>query len=656
MQYVKLNTTEVSIGDLKMGGQYPIKVQSMITSDTMNTPAVVEECMRLIEAGCELIRITAPSIKEAENLAHIKAQLKQKGYNIPLCADIHYTPNAAETAARIVEKVRINPGNYADKKKFEYKEYSDSEYNAELERIREKFLPLIKICKEYGTALRIGTNHGSLSDRVLSKYGDTPIGMVESAMEFVRICEEENLKNIVISMKASNPLVMIEAYRLLVHTMIQSGTLYPLHLGVTEAGDGEDGRIKSAIGIGTLLEDGMGDTVRVSLTEPAENEIPAAKKLVETYNDFREKNLNFMQDWLLTDHPQWRINIENINTNKPRRQTKDILNISKDKVPVVIQAIKDNLPEQSNIKPSNFFSAGYIYNTKYDKWNITDFASDYIYIGQQEIDFDIPGNLGIIQDYMWWIKNKKEQHYPLINLEQLKEITEYHRELNFLEINSNELGELQKYDILTKQPFVLIINIQDDFYASGKLKYLLEKLYPCFDLPLIFKLSLNISDEETFIMHSSKIFGYLMTSGYGNGIMIVRSGTQKILSPQKLNHLMFDILQALRWRISKTEYIACPSCGRTLFDLQETTQKIKEKTAHLKGLKIGIMGCIVNGPGEMADADFGYVGTGYGKISLYKGHQVIKRNIPEEKAVEELINLIKEYGMYKEANHQIEND
>ncbi|GIV29236.1 MAG: hypothetical protein KatS3mg028_0302 [Bacteroidia bacterium] len=299
MEYVKLNTTEVSIGDLKMGGKHPVRVQSMTTADTMNTNAVVEECIRLIQAGCEMIRITAPSIKEAENLLNIKNELKKRGYQIPLCADIHYTPNAAEVAARIVEKVRINPGNYADKKKFEFKEYSDTEYNAELERIREKFLPLIKVCKEYGTAMRIGTNHGSLSDRILSRYGDTPLGMVESAMEFIRICEEENFRNIVISMKASNPLVMIDAYRLLVKTMIERGTLYPLHLGVTEAGDGEDGRIKSAIGIGTLLEDGIGDTIRVSLTEPAENEIPAAKKLAKPYNDFLEKNKATMHEWLL---------------------------------------------------------------------------------------------------------------------------------------------------------------------------------------------------------------------------------------------------------------------------------------------------------------------------------------------------------------------
>ncbi|MCX7728459.1 MAG: (E)-4-hydroxy-3-methylbut-2-enyl-diphosphate synthase, partial [Bacteroidia bacterium] len=292
MSYFKLKTITTTIGDLKMGGEHPIRVQSMTTADTMNTNTVVEECIRLIKAGCEMIRITAPNLKDAENLQNIKKELSKRGYKVPLCADIHYTPNAAELAARIVEKVRINPGNYADKKKFEYKEYSDREYNNELERIREKFLPLIKVCKEYGTALRIGTNHGSLSDRILSRYGDTPLGMVESAMEFVRICEEENFRNLVISMKASNPLVMIDAYRLLVQTMIRNGTLYPLHLGVTEAGDGEDGRIKSAIGIGTLLEDGIGDTVRVSLTEPAENEIPAAQKLVKPYNDFLEKNKN----------------------------------------------------------------------------------------------------------------------------------------------------------------------------------------------------------------------------------------------------------------------------------------------------------------------------------------------------------------------------
>lgn len=352
MSYIKLKTRTINIGDLKMGGNYPIRVQSMTTADTMNTIAVVDECIRLINAGCELIRITAPSLKDAENLANIKNELKKRGYHIPICADIHYTPNAAELAARIVEKVRVNPGNYADKKKFEYKEYTDAEYNSELERIREKFLPLIKVCKEYGTALRIGTNHGSLSDRILSRYGDTPLGMVESAMEFVKFCEEENFYNIVISMKASNPLVMIDAYRLLVKTMIERNTLYPLHLGVTEAGDGEDGRIKSAIGIGALLEDGIGDTVRVSLTEPPENEIPAAQKLMQAYNNFFEKNQHNIPNWLLENHHKWNNPIFISTENSDEKKSYTHFTHS---VPVVINSIT-----YQEIKPSHFFATGYI--------------------------------------------------------------------------------------------------------------------------------------------------------------------------------------------------------------------------------------------------------------------------------------------------------
>ena len=639
MSYIRLKTLEVSIGDLKMGGQNPIRVQSMTTADTMNTPAVVDECIRLINAGCEMIRITAPSIKEAENLLNIKNELKKRGYSIPLCADIHYTPNAAEVAARIVEKVRINPGNYADKKKFELKEYSDAEYNAELERIREKFLPLVRVCKEYGTAMRIGTNHGSLSDRILSRYGDTPLGMVESAMEFIRICEDENFHNIVISMKASNPLVMIEAYRLLVDTMIKNNKVYPIHLGVTEAGDGEDGRIKSAIGIGTLLEDGIGDTVRVSLTEPPEYEIPAAQKLVAPYNEYRLKHLAEIDNWLLADHPKWHI------TSLPKlnKTSSVVKNIGNEHVPVVIHSLSKK--NDDDITPANLFSAGYIYNVPSDKWNITDFAADYVYIQNKNIPFDLPGNIGIIQDYEVWIKNPLPQHYPLIKYEQLSTVKEFHKELNFIKLSDNHLNEVQ---LPESRNNVVIIEIEDKFFSAGYLAEKLKLFYERYSLPIIFKLNIFTEDQENFIIQSSKIIGYLFTNHFGNGIMIDNPKGYKNYSPQFLNQLMFNILQGLRERISKTEYIACPSCGRTLFDLQETTKKIKEKTAHLKGLKIGIMGCIVNGPGEMADADFGYVGTGPGKVSLYKGHTVVKRNIPEEKAVDELINLIKEYGMYRE--------
>lgn len=643
MNYIRLKTKEVSIGDLKLGAHHPIRVQSMTTANTLDTKAVVQECIRLANVGCELIRITTPSIKEVENLIIIKKELKEQGYTPPLCADIHYTPNAAELAARIVEKVRINPGNYADKKKFQYKEYSDAEYQAELERIRKKFLPLVRVCKEYGTALRIGTNHGSLSDRILSRYGDTPQGMVESAMEFVRICQEENFHNIVISMKASNPIVMIEAYRLLVSTMIQNQHIYPIHLGVTEAGDGEDARIKSAIGIGTLLEDGIGDTVRVSLTEAPEYEIPVAKKLVEPYNQFLQQHAHDIDKYLLTYHPKWnKESITPINQHK-NKSTLQIKNIGQKQIPIVIHSLQQNT--NHTIKPTQLFSAGYIYKPTTDKWNLTDLAADYVYIGKQSSDLELPGNLGLIQDYEVWKNHPKPQHYPLIPYSSLSSLTTFHPELNFIYLNTHEINTFQ---YSAPYPIALILHLPNEFFTAGKLLPSLQEFYSQYHYPIIFHIQTHTNDEELFILESSKILGYLFTAGFGNGIMIEKNHEHPYLSPQKLNLLMFNILQGLRERISKTEYIACPSCGRTLFDLQKTTKKIKEKTAHLKGLKIGIMGCIVNGPGEMADADFGYVGTGPGKVSLYKGHELIKRNIPEEKAVDELINLIKEYGMYKE--------
>ncbi len=630
--YKRFVTREVSVGVLKMGCSNPIRIQSMTTTDTMNTKATVDECIRLIHAGCELIRITAPSINEAQNLLNIKNELKKSGHNIPICADIHFTPNAAECAARVVEKVRINPGNFVDKKKFEHIEYTNSEYIEEIDRIREKFVPLIKICKEYGTALRIGTNHGSLSDRILSRYGDTPLGMVESAMEFIKICEEENYYNIVLSMKASNPLVMIQAYRLLVATMIKNQQNYPLHLGVTEAGDGEDGRIKSAIGIGALLEDGLGDTIRVSLTEPPELEIPVAKKLVEKYN----KHISTIQQ----TEPSSEFNIQNLPYNPyeyNRTHTLKVKNIGLNNVPIVI----GNLSLKQNVNPANLFAFGYQYAVSSDKWTLSDMAADYIYIGNNtSITFQLPGNIGIIQNAEEWLKEKKKQHYPLFNIHNYSQI-QLHPDINFLlltDLYANIDFQISQYNT------VIILELNETFYNAGEArKYILKKLFQ-YKAPIILKYNANNQDEETFILDASKTLGALMCDGIGDGIFLENN----YLSNIKLNTTAFNILQAIRSRITKTEYIACPSCGRTLFDLQETTQKIREKTHHLKGVKIGIMGCIVNGPGEMADADFGYVGTGNGKISLYKGKEIIKRNIPEANAVEELINLIKENGMWKD--------
>ncbi|MBS1650735.1 MAG: (E)-4-hydroxy-3-methylbut-2-enyl-diphosphate synthase [Bacteroidetes bacterium] len=627
-EYSRFITREITIGDLKLGGANPIRIQSMTTTDTMNTEATVKQSIRMIEAGCELVRITAPSINEAKNLENIKKQIKAAGYNTPLVADIHFTPNAAEMAARLIEKVRINPGNYADKKKFESIDYSDSAYNAELERIRNRFTPLVKICKEYGTAMRIGTNHGSLSDRILSRYGDTPLGMVESAMEFIRICEENNYYNIVISMKASNTQVMVQAYRLLVATMISNKQNYPLHLGVTEAGDGEDGRIKSAIGIGTLLEDGLGDTIRVSLTEEPEYEMPVAKALADRY--LNRKNH--------TQIPPIKENLPYSPFEYNKSSTIEIKNIGSHHVPRVIADFSD----KEKIMPANFFAIGLNYSVSLDKWNIGDLAADYVYAGNSTIDFEIPGTLGIIYNSETWKNNSgQKQSYPLFCGEAYFESKDKSSELNFVAVNANILSTEFIEKIKQEQKVCLILN-SDNLHTMPALRKMAIELkqHNC-NLPIIINCSyLNLSESD-FQLHSSTDIGGLLLDGFGDGIWIKQ---HNCTNKQVLNSTAFGILQASRTRISKTEYISCPSCGRTLFDLQETTQKIRERTHHLKGVKIGIMGCIVNGPGEMADADYGYVGVGPGKISLYKGKEVVKKNIATEFAVEELINLIKENG------------
>ncbi|MBK9284393.1 MAG: (E)-4-hydroxy-3-methylbut-2-enyl-diphosphate synthase [Sphingobacteriaceae bacterium] len=626
--YSRFQTREVTIGDLKLGATNPIRVQSMTTTDTMDTKATVEQSIRMIKAGCELVRITAPSLNEAKNLEVIKKELVQRGYNTPICADIHFTPNAAEFAARVIEKVRVNPGNYADKKKFETFDYTDIAYEAELERIRNRFTPLVKICKEYGTAMRIGTNHGSLSDRILSRYGDTPLGMVESAFEFLRICEDNNYHNIVISMKASNTQVMVQAYRLLVSKMIESGRNYPLHLGVTEAGDGEDGRIKSAVGIGTLLEDGLGDTIRVSLTEEPEYEIPVAKTLAERYSK-------------RTDHSDIR-KLENDLPYNPfeyeRNKTIEVVNIGGHHVPRVIA----DFSMKTEVTPASLFGVGYQYSVPMDKWNLTDMAVDYLFLGDNNIDFEIPGTLGLIYNSENWQKNKnKERAYPIYLGEEYFKTTEHSPILNFVAVDIHVLSETFINKIKSEKNICLVFDSFNKHTLPELRRMAIElKLNEC-KIPFIIKCNYNQLSESEFQLFSSTDIGGMLLDGFGDGIWIKQ---KESVSTQVCNSTAFGILQATRTRISKTEYISCPSCGRTLFDLQETTQKIREKTDHLKGIKIGIMGCIVNGPGEMADADYGYVGTGPGKISLYKGKEVVKKNVTSETAVDELINLIKEHG------------
>ncbi|MBK9176392.1 MAG: (E)-4-hydroxy-3-methylbut-2-enyl-diphosphate synthase [Flavobacteriales bacterium] len=633
-RYERWRTREVRIGSIGIGGDNPIRVQSMTTTDTMDTAATVAQSIRMIEAGCELVRITAPSKKDAENLAEIKRQLRAAGFNTPLVADIHFTPNAAEVAARIVEKVRVNPGNYVDKKKFDVREYTDAEYAAELDRIRERFTPLVRICKEHGTAMRIGTNHGSLSDRILNRYGDTPQGMVESAFEFLRICRDEGYHDIVLSMKASNVQVMVQAYRLLVHRMMQEGWDYPLHLGVTEAGDGEDGRVKSAAGIGALLEDGLGDTVRVSLTEEPEAELPVARALVDRYAKRAQHD------------PIPAIERSPVDPfSHERRRTREVLNMGARHVPVVMA----DLSSRKEITPATLFAWGYRYSVPLDKWNITDQACDYAYIGKNSIAFEIPGTLGLVQDHAVWLTNKeRDRHYPFIQKKDYLAGVEQHPQFNLVYATLPELDDALIAKLNGDATAVLLIDTYNKHGMAEQRRLFCDLLSKECPVPVIIGRAYGDISNDALVLESSTDIGPLLIDGLGDGIFIAdeRGGRDELVC-----RTAFGILQATRTRTSKTEYISCPSCGRTLFDLQETTARIRARTSHLKGVKIGIMGCIVNGPGEMADADFGYVGTGPGVITLYREKEVVKRNVPSAQAVDELIALIKEHGMWVGPEH-----
>ncbi len=659
-EHKRLATKEVRIGDLLLGNFHPIRVQTMTTTDTMDTMATVEQSIRCIEAGSELIRITAPSKREAENLLAIKNELRRRGYHTPIVADIHFTPNAAEIAARIVEKVRVNPGNYIDKKKFEQIEYTDTEYAAEIERIRERFTPLVKICKEYGTALRIGTNHGSLSDRIMSRYGDTPTGMVESAMEFLRIARAESYHEIVLSMKSSNPLVMVQAYRLLIKTMFDEfGECYPLHLGVTEAGDGEDGRIKSAVGIGTLLEDGIGDTIRVSLTEDPEFEIPVCKDLLKclTANPSPgEQNFKVSPISKLPYDP----------FSFKRRESFPVGNIGGKQVPVVVA----DLSKIKKISPRHLQSIGYLYDAVTDKWNIAEAAADYIFTGDQLLDFELPGTLQpILSSRVWENTAEKNKYYP--NYEIAEFITgsaERSDQVNFVSIDESQgsyrPGELNRYfDLIKNDKTVVLCLGSNKSNGMQSVRQMFTGLMNGdISNPVVLMTCSHGQTPDEHLIHFATETGALFLEGMGDGLWLSyghRAQMENIKITgrtyldvkdiyQFTNNTAFSILQATRTRISKTEYISCPSCGRTLFDLQETTAKIRSVTHHLKGVKIAIMGCIVNGPGEMADADFGYVGSGPGKITLYKGKEIMKRNVNSEVAVEELISLLKENDAWLE--------
>lgn len=657
--YQRLITREVKVGNLIIGGGHPIRIQTMTTTDTLDTEKTVAQVIRCIEAGAELVRITAPSKTEAENLATIKAALQAKGYTTPIVADIHFTPNAAEIAATIVEKVRVNPGNYVDKKKFEQIEYTDAEYVEEMERIRERFSPLVLICKQHGTAMRIGTNHGSLSDRIMSRYGDTAMGMVESAMEFLRIARSLDYHQIILSMKSSNPLVMVQAYRLLIQQMQNEfKECYPLHLGVTEAGDGEDGRIKSAIGIGTLLEDGIGDTIRVSLTEDPELEIPVCKDLVKRYPANRMKGIQHIPT------------IEKLAYNPFEYKRRGTINnsiIGGKSVPVVLADFR----HKETIVPDDLISIGYQYDAVTDKWTISDAAADFIYIENALLDFDLPGTLRVItKPELWETVTDRTKYLPIFDYKEYLKATRKSAFINFVEVDcfgfKNGIREDQLLAIAKDKSVVFCLSSPLAHAMPAVRRMVVRMMELKINNPVILTTQSAWTSADEHLIHFATETGALLLDGMGDGLFL---GVNKKIHDdftntteggkvsgrnyfsnhsmeQFLNTTAFGILQATRTRISKTEYISCPSCGRTLFELQETTAKIRSVTSHLKGLKIAIMGCIVNGPGEMADADFGYVGSGVGKITLYKGKEVMKRNIDSAVAVDELIQLLKEHGAW----------
>jgi (E)-4-hydroxy-3-methylbut-2-enyl-diphosphate synthase len=604
-EYSRFETREVMIGNVPMGGKNPIRIQSMTNTNTLDTMASVEQCIRIIEAGADYVRLTAPGVQDAENLANIKAELYKRGYTTPLIADIHYNPKAAEVAAAIVEKVRINPGNYSDKKRFEQLDFTEVEYNDELAKISQKLKPLLEICKTHNTAIRIGVNHGSLSDRIMSRYGDTPNGMVEAAMEFLRICASENFHNIVVSLKASNTRIMVQAYRLLVNTMMAEGMNYPLHLGVTEAGDGEDGRIRSAVGIGTLLSDGLGDTIRVSLTEDPEAEIPIALQI-----------RNYFQSRINSGKASIPITYNKNPFVYEKRESKSVVNIGGNNQPIVIVDWNELEHSQNQLQP------------------------DYYYLNSGTDVNTLPNDkLFIYNLHDWFLTAKhKTNVYPFYTDAEFAFYGPKHPTLNFVVVSAIDISEKLIHALKNATNVVLIIETFCNNGVADQRSLFLRLLENGIQLPVIINRNYIEDSEVQFQLKAASDLGLLLIDGFGDGIWLRNAGE---VSYSSLISASFGILQASRVRTTKTEYISCPSCGRTMFDLQSVTAEIKARTGHLKHLKIGIMGCIVNGPGEMADADYGYVGAAAGKVTLYKGKNVIKKNIPSKEAVDELLQIIK---------------
>lgn len=599
--YRRRKTIEVNIGNTPLGADNPIRIQSMTNTSTLDTEASVAQCIDIIDAGAHYVRLTAQGVREAENLANIRRVLSERGYATPLVADIHFNPHAAEVAAVNVEKVRINPGNFVDRiKTFEQYNYTDEEYAVELQRIRERLVPFINICKEQKTAIRIGVNHGSLSDRIMSRYGDTPQGMVESCLEFLRVCREENFNDIVISIKASNTVVMVETVRRLVVAMDAEDMHYPLHLGVTEAGDSEDGRIKSAVGIGALLAQGIGDTIRVSLSEDPKNEVPVAYKLVD-YITARNNHA-----------PIVGVCPVDFDFVQPaRRPTSRCKNMGDNQVPVVIGSAHGKL------------------------------SPDYVYVGANVPQQPLAPT---IVDACVYAPAKDV--YPLFGSEQVEEFLQSDAEIRFIALDCSELTDCLMHSIAAQDNVVIVLTSRH-INPVGDIQAAIHRLQSAFvTAPVVIKATYNEACAEDLQVKSGADLGALMLDGYAQGVWLDNNGA---VGAGACVDYAFAILQAARLRTSKTEYISCPSCGRTLFNLQQTIARVKSATSHLKELKIGIMGCIVNGPGEMADADYGYVGCGPRRIALYKGKCCVERNIPEDEAVEHLINLIKANGDWHEA-------
>lgn len=609
--YRRRQTVEVQVGGTPLGGDNPIRVQSMTTTPTTDTEACVAQAERIIKAGGEYVRLTTQGVREAENLKNINARLREDGYMTPLVADVHFNPHVAEVAALYAEKVRINPGNYVDPARtFKRLEYTDEEYAEELKKIERQFVPLLNLCKEHHTALRIGVNHGSLSDRIMSRYGDTPEGIVESCMEFLRICSREHFDNVVISIKASNTVVMVRSVRLLVSEMEREGMNYPLHLGVTEAGEGEDGRIKSAVGIGALLADGLGDTVRVSLSEEPEAEIPVARHLVD-YVTARAGHTPIPGtgapgfDWLRPE----------------RRKTVAAAGIGGSNVPVVIASMLEG-------DDPSVLSAG------------ADIMPDFVYTGQHVPEKRLPGQRYIVDFGVYAQLADKSGVYPIFPYNAVPFISSVKAEAKFLVLPYGADSD-EYLACLKAHPEVVVVSMSNHKNRLGEQRALVHELMSAgVENPVVFCQAYRHTQEEKsdFQIESAADMGALMFDGLTDGLWLMNDGT---LSAADVTATAFGILQAARLRTSKTEYISCPGCGRTLYDLRSTIARIKEATKDMKGLKIGIMGCIVNGPGEMADADYGYVGAGRGKISLYKGKQCIEKNIPEADAVEHLLRLIR---------------